>query len=47
MEPLDDSRYLEPPSDVLWCETHDYPRPCPECRAEAQEWRGEHERETR
>lgn len=46
MEPLDDAHYLNPP-DILWCPAHDYPRPCPECRAEAEEWRGEWKRETR
>ena len=47
MEPLDDSKYLEPPSDVEWCEEHEKPRPCPECRAEMQEWEGGMKRETR
>jgi len=47
VEPLDDSHYLEPPNDPPWCEAHDQKRPCPDCKAEYEEWQGEQKRETR
>ena len=46
MEPLDDRHYLEPPDDP-WCDRHNVRLPCAECKAEAQEWLGEHMRETK
>ena len=47
MEPLDDRHYLEPLSDPEWCEEHNMPMPCLECKAEYAEWQGEMKRETR
>lgn len=34
MEHLDDSYYLEPPSEPDWCEEHDCERPCQACKYE-------------
>ena len=47
MESVDDSHYLQPPSEPDRCEAHDYASPCPECKAEYEEWQGEQKRETR
>lgn len=37
MEPLDDSHYLEPPSEPNWCKAHDHKIPCPYCYAEERD----------
>jgi len=47
MESIDDSHYLEPPVEREWCAWHEHRRPCPDCKADAEEWHGEQRRETR